>query len=424
MTTLAAFTPDAVPVAVLDRITVGRSAELGVLEDAFRAAATSQARPNILVIGPRGSGKTHLLAVAEHRLRSDLSLAQALVTVRMPEDAYAITSYRDLLAATIQRLGATPAGPDLDDFALEAALLEALGGRVLVWMVENFDRLLRVVGVEGQRKLRALLHNHGPAVLVASTPALFSAVSRHDAPLYGAFRVVNVGELPAAEGRDLLLRRAGLRGDDRLVAFLGTERGLRRLRAVADLAGAGGGGCVPRTWHLLAAGMTAELLDELVPVFVRLVDQLTPYYKARVDDLSVAKAKLVAHLCRPPGGARTVTELSAASGMTNQAASKLLGELERDGLVRSMKVRGADQRTTFYEVREALLRHCLGLKESGVEALAATVRALRDWHDDVGPDLPQRVLHAAGALLDGDEVPLAQLAPEERVMARAAAGRS
>jgi hypothetical protein len=406
MTVLAAFTPDAVAVSLLDRITVGRSAELGVLEDAFRAAATSQARPNVLVVGPRGSGKTHLLAVAEHRLRSDPFLAQALVTVRLPEDAYAVTSYGDLLAATIAQLGAPPDG-DLDDFALEAALLEAIEGRVLVWMVENFDRLLRVLGVEGQRQLRALLHNHGPAVLVASTPALFSAVSRHDAPLYGAFRVVNLGDLSAEDGRQLLVQVARLRDDGRaLVTFLRSDRGLRRLRAVADLAGG-----LPRLWHLLAASMTVELLDQLVPLVVRIVDQLTPYYKARVDGLSAAKAKLVAHLCRPPGGARTVTELAAATAMTNQAASKLLGELERDRVVRSMKVRGSDQRTTFYEVREPLLRHCLVLKERGVESLANAVRALREWHDG-RPVAPVTV---------DDEVALVRLPPEERVMARVAA---
>ncbi len=399
-TTLTAFTPDAMSLDVLRTITVGRTFELGSLRDAFRAAASSGARPNLLVVGPRGSGKTHLLTLAEAEVRGDTVLARSLTVVRLPEELYAVTSYGDLLANTILQLAhdggwAGSANSSVDDrialalsrddhLSLERTLLDALDGRVLVWMIENFDRVLKVLGIQGQHLLRAFLHNHGRAVLVATTPALFWGVSNHDAPLYGAFRVLPLGELTVDEGRELLLRVARMQGDDELERYLASARSLRRLHAVADLAGG-----LPRLWHLLAGCMTVELLDELVPLFIRLLDQLTPYYKARLDELSPAKAKLTVYLCRAntgaagrrPVGALTVTELARTTGMSNQAASKQLGELERARFVRARKLSGGDQRTTYYEVSEPLLRHCLELKESRGQPLALIVAALRDWHD-------------------------------------------
>ncbi|MCA1691104.1 MAG: tetratricopeptide repeat protein [Actinobacteria bacterium] len=385
-TTITVFNPSASPPEMLESFTVGREVELTAITDALRAAATSGARPHVLVVGSRGSGKTHLLTLAVHRVHADPDLASRLAVAWMPEDDYSVTSYRDLLRSTIDSLQAgLPDQPPPDaDADLEDALLALLGDRTLVMVVENLDRIMRRIGLSGQRSLRAFLNNHQRAVVVASTPALFHGVSSHDAPFYGAFRVVPLGELSVDEGRELLLRVARLDGDDELSGYLASPQGLRRLQAVADLAGG-----LPRLWLLMAGCMTVDLLDELVPLFIKLLDELTPYYKARLDDLSGARAKLVISLCRTlsgaggrrPVGAMTVKELAAATGMTEQSASKQLGELERARFVRSRKPEGGDRRTTFYEIREPLLRHCLELKEVRGKPLTLIVSVLRDWYE-------------------------------------------
>lgn len=68
---LPLFTPAAVDPAELDTHTVGRSALLSRLTERITGAVRDGSRPHTLLIGPRGSGKTHTLHVVVHRALAD-----------------------------------------------------------------------------------------------------------------------------------------------------------------------------------------------------------------------------------------------------------------------------------------------------------------------------------------------------------------
>ena len=371
---LTVFTPSVVEPDVLASFTVGRSHELATLTRSIDEAIASSARPHVLLVGSRGAGKSHLLALAAHHVRTEHGQDVALAW--MPEDVYSITSYRDLLAELYSLATGEPADPAASAGDLERRLVAHASGGPIIAIVENLNRLMDLIGTDGQHALRAFLHNEQAIVLLASTPLLFEGITSHAEPFYGAFRVVTLGELSAADGRELLLRVARLAGDDELGGFLASETGLARLKAVEHLAGG-----LPRLWVLLAGIVTVDLLDDLVPLFVKLLDELTPYYKARMDELAPAKAKLVSALCLvASGGAMPVRDLAKITGQSQQTASKLLNELERDRLVSGRKVPGADQRTTYYEVREPLLRHCLQLKGARGRPVPVIVEILKGWY--------------------------------------------
>jgi DNA-binding MarR family transcriptional regulator len=374
---LAVFTPSAADPRVLSAFTVGRSHELATLTRALAEAATSRARPHVLLVGSRGSGKSHLLTLAAHHAGTE-PLGGPISLAWLPEEIYSITSYRDVLAEILSHVvGARPL-PTTSAESLERQLVDVAQSGVIVVIIENLHRIMALIGPHGQRALRAFLHNEQALLLLASTPSLFEGITSHGEPFYGAFRVVQLGELSVDDGRELLLRLARLDGDEELGRFLSSSTGLARLGAVAHLAGG-----LPRLWLLLAGCVTVDLLDELVPLFVKLLDELTPYYKARMDDLSPAKAKLVSALCfAREGGALTVRELAEHVDSSQQSTSKLLNELERERFVVGRKVPGTDQRVTYYELREPLLRHCLELKSSrGGAPLAVIVEILRGWYD-------------------------------------------
>jgi AAA ATPase domain len=105
---LTAHTPRAVDAQLLREITVGRAHELGALRGAVQETSTSQARPHTLLVGARGSGESHLLALIANEIR-----ARRLTGVRLawfPEDVYSITSYADLLREVITQLGVPAVG--------------------------------------------------------------------------------------------------------------------------------------------------------------------------------------------------------------------------------------------------------------------------------------------------------------------------
>ena len=371
------FTPSAVSGEHLESITVGRDAELTAIENAFRSAATSLNRPNVLLVGPRGSGKSHLISLMMHRVSNDDALSSKLAIVWLPEDVYTITTYADLLRTMIRTLGGE-AFPNSSDAGLEDTLRIVAGDQVIVLVAENFDRTLNLIGIAGQRGLRAFQHNSGSFMMLASMPAIDEKLLDYEAPFYGAFQIIHLEDLTVDQGRVLLIKTAQRNGDDELVTFLESPTGLARLRAVEHLAGGS-----PRLWLIISGLMTVELLDELVPLFLKMLDELTPHYKARMDELAPAKAKILAVLCRlgrelDSNRPMSVKDVAAACSMSQQTVSKQLHELEKARFVRVVK-NDKDKRASYYEPREPLLRHCLEFKENSGRPLSLVVQFLAAW---------------------------------------------
>jgi DNA-binding MarR family transcriptional regulator len=367
------FTPSAVSGEHLESITVGREFELQAIHGAFKAAATTKGRPNVLLVGPRGSGKSHLISVALHRLSLQPKLRKRLAVVWLPEDVYTITSYRDLIRTMIKTLEGT-VNSVATESELEEELRRVTHERVIVLVAENFDRTMNLLGEQGQRSLRALQHNSGALMILASMPSIDAKLFDHSAPFYGQFRVLHLDDLSVEQGRELLIKTAQGNDDAALVAFLESPTGLARLRAVEHLAGGS-----PRLWLLVSGLMTVELLDELVPLFTKLLDELTPYFKARMDELAPAKAKILATICGQTSSQMSVRKIAEECGMSQQTASKQLHELERDRFVRKTKSE-TDKRSTYYELREPLLRYVLELKSNQGEPLSLIVTFLAAWY--------------------------------------------
>lgn len=355
-------------------------------------------RPHTLVVGPRGSGKTHLLRVVTHEARGDASVTGRLAVVTLPEDAPEIVSYQDLLFSVVERLLddgheaakeilADARGARRDATRLEQVVLRTLGDRVLVLVIENLDRVFQDFGAVGQSRLRSFTENSQQVMLLASTPLLFDAISSHARPWYGAFNVEVLDDLTAEQGGALLEHLAIAAGDDALAEFLRTPTAHSRLQAVTHLTGGS-----PRMWTVLAGCVTVELLDELVPLVKALLDELVPYYQERLNSLAGNERKLVVELCRTTDvtadgrmvhtahGMRTVRELAEICGLDAAVAASSLNRLHDARWVRRSKQPGTDQRTTWYEIREPMLRHHLQYRDSRGELLRVIVSFLREWY--------------------------------------------
>ena len=80
---------------------VVRSHELGLVLEELRVNATAPSCQHILVVGPRGSGKTMLLARIAAELRGYSEFAEALLPVRFMEESQEIFTLTDFWLETM-----------------------------------------------------------------------------------------------------------------------------------------------------------------------------------------------------------------------------------------------------------------------------------------------------------------------------------
>ena len=368
------YTPSQENPADLYRRTVGRGTILETLVQRLRSAATTRSCPHTLLVGPRGSGKTHLLSVVRHLIGRDAEIRDHLAFAVISEDAVGITRYRDLVWEIGAALGLT-LPRSMEVVALESAVLESLEGRTLVLVVENLDRVFKSLGTPGQQDLRSWVETSGRIMLLAATPALFAGVKDRRQPWFAGMIMTPVDGLTSDQGRELLIHLAKERGDDELAAFLESDRGRGRVEAVARLTGGS-----PRIWMVLAECITIENLDALVPAVEQLVEGLVPYYQQLLWDLSDNHQAVVRQLAEGDDAAMTAAEISAATGLSQQTVSKALNLLQEGRWVRSQKVED-DRRKTWYSLREPMLRHHFQWRATSGEPLRLIVELLKAWHD-------------------------------------------
>lgn len=440
---LMKFTPSAQAPEVLEAITVQREALIAKLvEDALDVEGGARHR---LLIGPRGMGKTHIVAVVANRVRATEG-SDPIAMAWLQEDPWAIGTYEKFLAAILAAVAREASDPDLRRRAnelrarrgdegreAEQALRDAVGAARLVLLVENLDEIFRRIGESGQERFRAFLEDWEQVLILATAPQLFEGIQLHESPFYGFFAITYLDELSLASAVELMRRVARLRGDEELIRFLGDDAARHRLAAVEALAGGH-----PRVWLLLSGCVSIEAIDELVPLFLEALDELTPYYQDRLRELGDQQQEMIV-LLSEAGGALSNRALAERSGIAQNQVATILRQLTERGYVRRAEVpeelAGGDARMSFWELREPLMRLCLDVKQARGEPLRMVVEFLRAWYgprllDELAALSPSAELAATYAgeafrTLDG-ELPAEDLfrgAPEE-ILERAELGIS
>ena len=371
----------------LEALFVGRHE---IMEDVLSRVTRSVASPDkhfILLVGPRGSGKTHFLAVAYHRLMERLiadNVRDRVAVALLNEEEWGVASYLHLIVRILRALADQT--PELDAeiagiferFRRDPAEAEALAvellrrhtrGKTLLIMCENLVDLFQGLGDEGQKRWRATIQEDGNWSIVASTPSLFAALTLQDNPFYGFFTIRALEKINFDTGLELLARKSVHEGKTELADSLRTPLGRARARAIHHLAGGN-----HRAYVVLFDFLDKESLEDLVGPFMHMVDDLTPYYQDRMRQLPPAQRKIVEFLCLE-GKPTIIKEISTPCLMSHQTAAKQIGELESAGFV--LKVRAG--RNTFCELSEPLMRICIEVKDNKTQHLRLFVEFLRHW---------------------------------------------
>jgi len=174
----------------------------------LREQASGRPCQHLLLIGPRGMGKTTLGLRFLHAVEENPDLAAAWQPVAFHEESYEIGDLADFWLAALRHLTRATREPrwagkaedlasnERDTERLAAYALAALldfrqeSGKRLILFVENLDLVFGQLRDERDvHALRASLIEHPDILLIGSANAVFDAIRGHSRPFYEFFRL-------------------------------------------------------------------------------------------------------------------------------------------------------------------------------------------------------------------------------------------
>ena len=270
-----------------------------------------------VVIGPRGSGKTHLLLRVAAEVRREEALA-GLFPIVFAEESYEVATtgefWLECLGLLAEQAPATERDdlglsyhdlrsmPLEDDRALAERCLSSLldfadrQGKRLLLIVENLNMLFAEMSdpYMGWR-LRKTLQTEPRIFLLGSATSRFAEIDHPEHALYDLFRVITLRPLDTGECEALWSTVSG------------QPAGTQPVRPLQILTGGN-----PRLIAVIAGFETAYSFRELMDNLLDLVDEHTEYIKSHLDALARQERRVYLALARlwKPATAREVAQLA------------------------------------------------------------------------------------------------------------------
>ena len=317
---------------------VVRNRELRTVLDVLRGNIGSPSCQHVLLIAPRGRGKTMMLARVAAELRTDSEFSERLLPVRFMEESQEIFNLADFWLESLfylarehatrdlglsqelrdvhAALAAEWQGRELEERA-RAAVLETADrlGRQLVLMVENLQALCGDVDDDFGWQLRKALQSESQVILLATATSRFKELDNAQHAFFELFRIVRLDPLDNGECRRLWQMVNG----DAVSA-----REIRPLRILT--------GGDPRLLIIIGEFARHRSLRQLMEELVRLIDDHTEYFRGHLGVFAKAERRVylaVIDLWQPS----TTGEVASRARMDVRAVSALLGRLVERGAV-------------------------------------------------------------------------------------------
>ncbi len=379
------FNPSIMPPAQLEATLVDRNGTVDQVLNLFAKSGVGKAKNGVLLVGPRGIGKSHTVAVIHHRLAEQRSSRKKFAIAYLREDEWGVASLADLLLRIFEALkyeeidlskfdiNYSDKTPVEAESAIWNLLVTALAGRSLVLIVENLDTIFANIGLAAQSRLKSMM-TAASCFWIATSTTLNADLRDERSPFNSFFDVIRLEELSTARAVSLLKRIASYRRDTSMEKFIASPVGRARIRAVQHLAG-GNSRIFVLFYDILHKHDSAELIDDRVlEPLQRMIDALTPYYQSKMASLSPLQQKIVLFLSqrRVPV---TVASIAKGTFSTSQTISSQLKQLLDDRYVRVNRL----GRESYYELAEPLMRICIEAKSHDGLPLRLLVEFLRYW---------------------------------------------
>ena len=316
---------------------VVRQRELKLVLEVIRGNLDSSSCQHVLVVAPRGRGKTMLLSRIGAELRTNADLSGHLFPVRFMEESQEIFTLADFWIESLFYL-AQACAPDDPEHSREllathadltrrwndtnieecahAAVLEAADrlSKTLVLMVENLQALCDTVDDDFGWQLRKTLQSEPQIILLATATSRFKGLDDATQPFFELFRIVDLEPLDTDECQRLWYMVSG-------------DAGRREIEPLRILTGGS-----PRLLVIVAELARHRSLRQLLEDLVTLIDNHTEYFRGHLEVLSKTERRVylaVIDLWQPS----STGEIAARARMDIRVVSALLGRLVDRGAV-------------------------------------------------------------------------------------------
>jgi len=297
------------------------------------AENTTASNQHVLVIGPRGIGKTMLVRRVTLNVQQDESLNQKWYPLIFAEESYEVTSAGEFWLEALFHLGhqtghakwgrayedlkSEPVESRLHDRSL-AQLMDFADtqNKRIILIVENLNMILgEQLDDDNAWKLRHTLMHESRVMLLATATTRLDLPENTNKAMFELFKSHVLQPLNDSECEALWL------------SVTGNELGPRRIRALSIFTG-GNPRLLAIISHFGARLSFAELMDDMTG----LVDDHTDYFKSHLDSLPSTERKAyvaLADLWDPA----TAREVARASRLNVSMTSSLLKRLISRGAV-------------------------------------------------------------------------------------------
>ena len=372
-----------------------RNAEFASLLESLHASE-GNANVHSLVIGPRGSGKTHLLLRVAAEVRRDDRLS-AFYPIVFAEESYEVATVGEFWLECLnhlaeqapegERAGLRLSYSDLRTTADDRDLAGRCLGTILDFADRHEKRLLVVAenlnmlfadtaDPDAGWRLRHTLQTEPRIVLLGSATSRFDEIDHPDHALYDLFRVLTLQALDTEEC------------DTLWSALSGQPKGSLQMRPLQILTGGN-----PRLIAVLAGFVKTYSFKDLMSNLFDLVDEHTEYFRSHIEALPPQERRVylaLARLWKPA----TAKEVASQARVNVNKCSAQLGRLVDRGAV--LLEDGARRRRTYY-VAERMYNIYYLLRRPGAEShvVDALVRFMALYYS------PDELVHIGIGMAEG-----------------------
>jgi len=396
----ALYNPSLLPPEVLLAEFTARRPLLSRLLEIVRDNKPSEPPQHVLLMGPRGMGKTTLLCAVSGSIATaqngqpNADLKQQWQPVIFDEESRRIGDLADFWLECIRqwesatdssliesrRVDALLVLPEseIEDQARQEflKLVDASGKRALL-LIDNINDIFAAIHhSEPLMRLRSFLMADSRVMIIGAATQWFSDVTHVDKPFFEFFREFELAALNFEEMKDCLRGIAEARGDQAVLDALEQRPGSIKSMHILT----GGNPRLIRTFYrMLNEGMNGELRQQLE----RLIDDYTPYLKAIIDALPRQQQRVLDAIALQWNPCDVATVARVTRIPSNQVSAQIRA-MTKLGLVSEVEAMGTQKKKAYMLTdRFSNIHYLMRHGRSGQRRMHWFVTTLRVLFDDL-----------------------------------------